>query len=109
VLVPVATQHDLRLFLFGGEEQGLHGSRIHVSGLTVDALQRITMVVHMDMIGRLNISAPSVLLEGAPVSQSVIDTLAQAATTLRTWRSWYPFSPLLLTTCPSSTPGFLLY
>jgi Zn-dependent M28 family amino/carboxypeptidase len=37
------------------------------------------MVVNMDMIGRLNTAAPSVLLEGATVSQHVIDTLAQAA------------------------------
>jgi Zn-dependent M28 family amino/carboxypeptidase len=33
----------------------------------------------MDMIGRRNTAAPSVLLEGATVSQPVIDALAQAA------------------------------
>ena len=79
VLAAAVTQHDLRLVLFGGEEQGLHGSRIHVAELTDADRSRITMVVNMDMIGRLNTAAPSVLLEGAAVSQHVIDALAQAA------------------------------
>jgi len=73
------TEHDLRLVLFGGEEQGLHGSRAHVAGLSDADRSRITMIVNMDMIGRRHTPTPSVLLEGAPVSQSVIDTLAQAA------------------------------
>ncbi|RSM58366.1 Zn-dependent exopeptidase M28 [Actinoplanes sp. ATCC 53533] len=72
-------EHDLRLVLFGGEEQGLHGSRAHVAGLSGADRSRIAMVVNMDMIGRRNTATPSVLLEGAPVSQSVIDALAQAA------------------------------
>lgn len=79
VLAAVVTQHDLRLVMFGGEEQGLHGSRVHVAALAEADRSRITMVVNMDMIGRLNTPAPSVLLEGAPVSQHVIDALAQAA------------------------------
>lgn len=37
------------------------------------------MVVNLDMIGRLNTAAPSVLLEGAAVSQHVVDALAQTA------------------------------
>lgn len=79
VLAATTARHDLRLVLFGGEEQGLHGSRLHVAGLTDADRSRITMVVNMDMIGRLNTAAPSVLLEGATVSQHVIDALAQAA------------------------------
>ncbi len=79
VLAAVTARHDLRLVVFGGEEQGLHGSRIHVAGLTEADRSRITMVVNMDMIGRLNTATPSVLLEGAAVSQHVIDALAQAA------------------------------
>lgn len=79
VLAAVIMRHDLRLVMFGGEEQGLHGSRIHVAGLTDADRSRIIMVVNMDMIGRLNTAAPSVLLEGATVSQHVIDALAQAA------------------------------
>ncbi|MET1085903.1 MAG: M28 family metallopeptidase [Arthrobacter sp.] len=79
VLAAATAQHSLRLVLFGGEEQGLHGSRIHVAGLSDADRARISMVLNMDMIGRLNTAAPSVLLEGAPVSQHVIDALAQAA------------------------------
>lgn len=79
VLTATTMRHDLRLVTFGGEEQGLHGSRIHVAGLSDADRSRIIMVVNMDMIGRLNTAAPSVLLEGAPVSQPVIDALAQAA------------------------------
>jgi Zn-dependent M28 family amino/carboxypeptidase len=79
VLATAIIRHDLRLVLFGGEEQGLHGSRIHVADLSDADRARIIMVVNMDMIGRLNTAAPSVLLEGATISQHVIDTLAQAA------------------------------
>lgn len=79
VLAATTTRHDLRLVLFGGEEQGLHGSRIHVGRLARADRSRIAMVINMDMIGRLNTAAPSVLLEGAAVSRNVIDALARAA------------------------------
>ncbi|MGX1159803.1 peptidase M28-like protein [Arthrobacter sp. SLBN-100] len=79
LLAATTARHDLRLVLFGGEEQGLHGSRVHVAGLPAAERSRISMAVNMDMISRLNTAAPSVLLEGAAVSQHVIDALAQAA------------------------------
>jgi hypothetical protein len=71
--------HDLRLILFGFEEQGLHGSRQHVARLSGEERTRIRAVVNMDMIATLNTPTPAVLLEGAPVSQAVIDGLAAAA------------------------------
>ena len=37
--------------------------------------------MHMDMIGSLNSASPTVLLEGAALSQSMIDGLAAAAST----------------------------
>lgn len=95
VLAAATARHDLRLVVFGGEEQGLHGSRIHVADLTEADRSRITMVVNMDMIGRLNTATPSVLLEGAAVSQHVIDALAQAAqdtTDLNVFVSLEPFA-----------------
>ncbi|MDQ0767942.1 hypothetical protein QF031_000691 [Pseudarthrobacter defluvii] len=95
VLAATTTKHDLRLVAFGGEEQGLHGSRIHVAGLPEAERTRISMAVNMDMIGRLNTAAPSVLLEGAAVSQHVIDALAQAAhemTDLEVFTSLQPFA-----------------
>lgn len=74
-------QQDLRLILFGGEEQGLFGSKHYVRSLTAKERTRIRAVVNMDMIGSLNSATRSVLLEGAAVSQSVIDGLSAAAAT----------------------------
>lgn len=75
------SKDDLRLILFGGEEQGLFGSKRYVASLTQSERKRIRAVVNMDMIGSLNSDSRSVLLEGAPLSQTVIDGLAQAAAT----------------------------
>lgn len=74
-----ATAHDLAFVLFGGEEQGLHGSRQYVAALGPDARARLRGVVNMDMIGSVNVTPPAVLLEGATVSRPVIDALAVAA------------------------------
>jgi hypothetical protein len=76
------SMHDLRFVLFGGEEQGLFGSKQYVAGLSASERAKIQAVINMDMIGSLNSPAPSsVLLEGAPLSQSVIDGLNEAAAT----------------------------
>ena len=77
-----AGAHDLRFVLFGGEEQGLFGSKRFVASLTAADRARVRAVVNMDMIGTLNTPAPAVLLEGAAeLSQPVIDGLATAAAT----------------------------
>jgi hypothetical protein len=73
--------HDLRFILFGGEEEGLFGSTQYVASLAASERNRIRAVVNMDMIGTMNTSTRSVMLEGAPVSQTVINGLADAATT----------------------------
>ncbi len=73
--------HDLRLILFGGEEQGLFGSRQYVSSLNAAERARIKAVVNMDMIGSKNSDTRSVLLEGSPLSQTVIDGLSEAGAT----------------------------
>ena len=75
------SKHDLRFILFGGEEQGLFGSKQYVAGLTASERARIKAVVNMDMIGCLNSPAQTVLIEGASLSQQVIDGLKQAAST----------------------------
>jgi Zn-dependent M28 family amino/carboxypeptidase len=59
--------------------QGLFGSKRYVDTLSQAERKRIRAVVNMDMIGSLNSATRTVLLEGAPVSQTVIDGLAQAA------------------------------
>ena len=56
--------HDLVFVLFGGEEQGLFGSKHFVRSLSAAQRSRVRAVVNMDMIGTLNTPAPTVLLEG---------------------------------------------
>jgi peptidase M28-like protein len=74
-------EHDLRFMLFGGEEEGLFGSKQYVANLSAAERARIRAVVNMDMVGTLNVPTRSVLLEGAPLSQRVIDGLSEAAMT----------------------------
>jgi Zn-dependent M28 family amino/carboxypeptidase len=73
--------HDLVFALFGGEEQGLFGSRHFVRSLSPARRSRVRAVVNMDMIGTLNTPAATVLLEGRTLSQPVLDGLAAAAAT----------------------------
>lgn len=73
--------HDLAFVLFGGEEQGLHGSRQYVADLSAAQRSRIAAVINMDMIGTQNTLEPTVLLEGGGVSEAVIDQLSAAAAT----------------------------
>ncbi|MCZ6666573.1 MAG: M20/M25/M40 family metallo-hydrolase, partial [Gammaproteobacteria bacterium] len=87
--------HDLRFILFGGEEQGLHGSSQYVAGLDAAERGRIQAVVNMDMVGSLNTLVPTVLLEGDAVSRDVIQQLADAAatyTSLNVQTSLNPFA-----------------
>jgi beta-phosphoglucomutase-like phosphatase (HAD superfamily) len=72
---------DLRFILFGGEEQGLFGSVAHVAALSAAERSRIRAVLNMDMIASKNTPVPTVLLEGAALSQKMIDRLADAAHT----------------------------
>ncbi|MGO1501963.1 MAG: M28 family metallopeptidase [Marinobacter sp.] len=71
--------HDLTFVLFGGEEQGLHGSTQYVASLSTAEKGRIRAVVNMDMIGSVNTASPTVMLEGATLSQPLIDDLTAAA------------------------------
>ncbi|MFK4011755.1 M28 family metallopeptidase [Bacillus cereus] len=75
----IPTQHDLRFILFGGEEQGLLGSKQHVENLTTHDKNRIRAVINMDMIGTLNTSTPAVLIEGSPLSEEIINGLRNVA------------------------------
>ncbi|TBB15611.1 Zn-dependent exopeptidase M28 (plasmid) [Rhizobium ruizarguesonis] len=75
----VANVHDLVFIHFGGEEQGLFGSKHFVRSLSASQRSRVHSVVNMDMIGTLNTPVPTVLLEGRAISQSMLDSLADAA------------------------------
>jgi hypothetical protein len=81
VLAAHPSEADLRFILFGGEEQGLHGSTQYVAALPAAERARVKAVVNMDMIATLNTASPTVLLEGAAVSAEVMDVLAGAAAT----------------------------
>jgi hypothetical protein len=95
VLSTARCAHDLRLVLFGGEEQGLFGSRQYVEEMSTAERARTTAIVNLDMIARLNAQPRSVLLEGDEVSQPLISSLAGAAaahTDLEVFTSLDPFA-----------------
>lgn len=86
--------HDLRLILFGGEEEGLFGSTAHVANLGAADRERLRAVVNMDMIGTLNTPGPAVLLESAEAARPLVEGLAAAAATytgLTVQESFHPF------------------
>ncbi|MGY4771521.1 M20/M25/M40 family metallo-hydrolase [Kribbella sp. CWNU-51] len=88
-------QHDVRLILFGGEEEGLFGSKQYVAALPPAERSRVRAVLNMDMIATRNTAMPAVLLEGAPVSSSQMTALATAAATytgLKVETSLNPFA-----------------
>lgn len=90
-----ALAQDLRVILFGGEEQGLHGSQQYVAALSQAERDRIDSVINMDMIGCLNMQPMTVMLEGAAVSQALMNDLADAAhdyTSLAVQTSLNPFA-----------------
>ena len=105
-----ASIHDLRLTLFGGEEQGLFGSQQYVASLSSGQRKRIRAVVHMDMIATLNTAQPTVLLEGAALSQTVINGLAEAAATysqLNVQTSLHPFNSDHVSFLDANVPAVL--
>lgn len=104
------TVHDLQLILFGGEEEGLFGSSQHVAALNTTERDRIRAVINMDMIATKNTTNRSVLLEGAPLSQPLIDELAAAAgtyTTLTVQTSLHPFNSDHVPFIDASIPAVL--
>jgi Zn-dependent M28 family amino/carboxypeptidase len=95
VLAAHPGRQDLRLILFGGEEEGLHGSIQYVNVLPPAERTRIRAVINMDMVATLNSATPTVLLEGAAVSQALMTELAAAAaayTSLAVQTSLHPFA-----------------
>ena len=100
-LVAARDQLAVGFVLFGGEEQGLIGSRHMLESLPSEARAALQAVVNMDMIGTLNIQPdgsavmPGVLLEGAEVSRGVIEGLVTQAATwtdLAVQTSFNPFA-----------------
>jgi hypothetical protein len=88
-------KNDVRLILFGGEEQGLFGSKQYVATLPPAERARVRAVLNMDMIATKNTATPTVLLEGAQVSSAQMNALATAAATytgLKVETSLNPFA-----------------
>jgi Zn-dependent M28 family amino/carboxypeptidase len=75
--------YDLELVLFGGEEQGLVGSKAYVKELPTPP--RIRGVVNMDMIGS-NIETPghTLMIQSVELFEWLIDALVTAAHTYTT-------------------------
>lgn len=82
----------LRFVLFGGEEQGLWGSRAYVAAVPAADRPRVAAVVNLDMIGVRNTERPTVLLEGSSRWAGLVDGLAAAATGLDVQVSWTPYA-----------------
>jgi hypothetical protein len=86
--------HDLRLVLFGGEEEGLYGSHEYVNALSQADRARIKAVVNMDMIGGLNTESPSVTLESSIEFSQMVGQLVDMGhtyTSLKIETSWHYF------------------
>jgi ABC-type taurine transport system substrate-binding protein len=110
ILATQPIENDLRLILFGGEEQGLHGSQQYVASLSQADRSRIDSVINMDMIATLNTPTLTVLLEGAAVSQSLMNDLSDAAhdyTSLTVQTSLNPFASDHVPFINASLPALL--
>ena len=110
VMAARAAEHDLRLVLFGGEEQGLHGSQQYVGSLSQTDRSRLDSVINMDMIATVNTPALTVMLEGAAVSQALINDLSDAAhdyTSLTVQTSLNPFASDHVPFINASLPALL--
>ena len=70
-----------RFVLFGGEEQGLLGSRAYLAQLAPVERGRIRAVVNMDMIGAQHGPRPGVLLESSSAALWLLRELTRAAAT----------------------------
>ncbi|WP_432948156.1 M20/M25/M40 family metallo-hydrolase [Kribbella sp. CA-253562] len=105
VLATRRWQHDVRLILFGGEEQGLHGSKQYVAALPAAERARVLAVLNMDMIASKNSSTPTVLLEGAAVSATQISDLTAAAATYTGLKVETSFNPFASDHVPFITAG----
>lgn len=91
---PAATVYFIA---FGGEEQGLNGSRAHIDSVVADNNHtKIKGVINMDMIGfsKTPKGRLKVLLETEPVATDLMNTLRAAANTytelevLTTFEAW---------------------
>jgi hypothetical protein len=95
VLAAHSWRHDVRLVLFGGEEQGLHGSRHYVAAMSAADRTRVRAVLNMDMIGPATPPPPRCCSRGTrsrPASSTPSPQRPAAVTDLRVETSLSPFA-----------------
>ncbi|MEZ5483870.1 MAG: M28 family metallopeptidase [Lysobacteraceae bacterium] len=80
VLQSVETELGLMFICFGLEERGLYGSQGHVNGALLSGLQ-IEAMINMDMIAYNGDRRLDLLMDSAPVGESLTDLLAAIAAT----------------------------
>ncbi|MCX6117124.1 MAG: M28 family peptidase [Proteobacteria bacterium] len=93
VLSKMEINRKLVFIAFSGEEQGLLGSKHHVSELAPQEGDQIEYVINMDMIGYSKDLTYDVLLETSSKFKTISDKLATMAsqTRLNVFRSYNPF------------------
>jgi hypothetical protein len=69
----------IRFVLFGGEEQGLLGSRAYLASLTAEERARLKGVLILDMTAFHRTPQKGLMLEGREVSGPLFDAVAMAA------------------------------
>ena len=111
ILTAQPAEHDLRLILFGGEEQGLHGSQQYVASLPqADRSAHRQRHQHGHDRARSIRQTLTVLLEGATVSQALMNDLVDAAhdyTSLTVQTSLNPFASDHVPFINASLPALL--
>ncbi len=107
---------DVLFALFGGEEQGLFGSRAFVDAGRHFDRGAVAAVINMDMIGSINppddpnAARLAVLIEGAEISRRLVDALSAAAaahTRLAVTTSLQPFASDHLPFIEAAMPAVL--
>jgi Zn-dependent M28 family amino/carboxypeptidase len=109
ILAMHPAEHDLRLILFGGEEQSTWQSAI-CQDFEPDRPRSPRQCDQHDMIATLNTPVLTVLLEGSAVSQSLMNDLSDAAhdyTSLTVQTSLNPFASDHVPFINASLPAIL--
>jgi Zn-dependent M28 family amino/carboxypeptidase len=72
----VVENHNILFICFSAEEEGLIGSKFFTNQPSID-LNKVSFMVNMDMIGRLNDSTKKIIISGVGTSPSIPAALAQ--------------------------------
>jgi hypothetical protein len=112
IITTVRPNRSVLFMCYSGEEQGLHGSRAHVTALQNSGdINRLKFFLIMDMIGYSSDADLDVLLESNIAGQPVLDVFAAAAAQyeprLRVLQSNSPFGSDHIPYLSAGLPGLL--